>query len=349
MPRDRAPTGARAVVGRRRGGAGRRRAAGAVRAVGHARRAAGPSGRAGLASPSGRRRRGRSSVDRRRAVGAGRSPPTVAPGDRRVAAASATVTVDRLAGRAAPGRSAEQLARCRRRRRTGRRRRCATGRRSADRGEARRCTYSARNSLVAASNVDVLAGDRRCTRRRRVEPAARRSLNGVRSDGRRRRAARVAVGTGVGLGRRSPAVAVAACAAALAGEVGTCRTSGVTAALEQRRASGPRPGGRRSPARPRAGAASSERREDRPQAGLSGTVMQEPPLSTRAFGLGGRREVSWLPGLPLRAFPARVAVQWLGSARAVGFPGHSGGSAPDSHRLPCPPTLVGRDSIPCGR
>jgi cob(I)alamin adenosyltransferase len=43
---------------------------------------------------------------------------------------------------------------------------------------------------------------------------------------------------------------------------------------------------------------------------------------------------------PARAFPDRVAVQWL-SAR--GFPGHSGGSAPDLHRLPLPPTLNWRN------
>src|SRR3954453_12244426 len=50
----------------------------------------------------------------------------------------------------------------------------------------------------------------------------------------------------------------------------------------------------------------------------------------------GRRQVSWLPGLPLSAFPARVAVPVaaLHLARAAASPGHSGGSAPDSHRLP---------------
>ena len=50
----------------------------------------------------------------------------------------------------------------------------------------------------------------------------------------------------------------------------------------------------------------------------------------------GRRQVSWLPGLPLRAFPGRRR-RIGGCARvraAVGIPGHSGGSAPDSHRLP---------------
>src|SRR6266566_2279974 len=59
------------------------------------------------------------------------------------------------------------------------------------------------------------------------------------------------------------------------------------------------------------------------------------PLSTRACGLRPW-QVSWLPGLPLRAFPVRRR-RTGGCARlrtAVGIPGHSGGSAPDLHRLP---------------
>jgi hypothetical protein len=51
----------------------------------------------------------------------------------------------------------------------------------------------------------------------------------------------------------------------------------------------------------------------------------------------GRRQVSWLPGLPLRAFPRPPwADRWLRAVRhaAMGIPGHSGGSAPDLHRLP---------------
>jgi hypothetical protein len=41
------------------------------------------------------------------------------------------------------------------------------------------------------------------------------------------------------------------------------------------------------------------------------------------------------PGPTLRAFPIRRAVdRWLRLRAAVGIPGHSGGSAPDSHRLP---------------
>src|ERR1700704_2160182 len=50
----------------------------------------------------------------------------------------------------------------------------------------------------------------------------------------------------------------------------------------------------------------------------------------------GRRLVSWLPGLPLRAFPSREAVPVAArfSRAAAGIPGHSGGSASDSHRLP---------------
>ena len=48
-------------------------------------------------------------------------------------------------------------------------------------------------------------------------------------------------------------------------------------------------------------------------------------------------------GPTVRAFPARAAGQWLrpSGPHAVGFPGNSGGSAPDSHRLPCPPTWSG--------
>ena len=48
----------------------------------------------------------------------------------------------------------------------------------------------------------------------------------------------------------------------------------------------------------------------------------EPPLSARACRLAGRREVSWLPGLPLRAFPAPRAAQWLRrrGARAARLP-----------------------------
>jgi len=51
----------------------------------------------------------------------------------------------------------------------------------------------------------------------------------------------------------------------------------------------------------------------------------------------GRRQVSWLTGLPLRAFPVRrrrFGGCALRERAAVGIPGHSGGSAPDSHRLP---------------
>jgi hypothetical protein len=50
-------------------------------------------------------------------------------------------------------------------------------------------------------------------------------------------------------------------------------------------------------------------------------------------GLEWRRSEEGLlaPGTTFRAFPPRAAEQWLD---AVGIPGHSGGSAPDSHRLP---------------
>src|SRR3954451_23943385 len=60
----------------------------------------------------------------------------------------------------------------------------------------------------------------------------------------------------------------------------------------------------------------------------------EPPLSTRAYGPVGRRRS---PGFrAYRAAPSRplVASQWHVRAlrTAVGVPGDSGGSAPDSHR-----------------
>jgi hypothetical protein len=41
------------------------------------------------------------------------------------------------------------------------------------------------------------------------------------------------------------------------------------------------------------------------------------------------------PGPTPRAFPTRRAAdQWLRLRAAIGIPGHSGGSAPGSHRLP---------------
>jgi hypothetical protein len=48
------------------------------------------------------------------------------------------------------------------------------------------------------------------------------------------------------------------------------------------------------------------------------------------------------PGPTLRAFPTRRAARSVAARTkraAAGIPGHSGGSAPDSHRLPFPPTL----------
>src|SRR5262249_12435516 len=68
--------------------------------------------------------------------------------------------------------------------------------------------------------------------------------------------------------------------------------------------------------------------------GDSLSFMLGAPLSTRAFGGCGRREVSWLPGL--RAAPSRADAQW---PAAASVPGDSGGTAPESHRLPCPPTF----------
>jgi cob(I)alamin adenosyltransferase len=43
------------------------------------------------------------------------------------------------------------------------------------------------------------------------------------------------------------------------------------------------------------------------------------------------RQVSWLPGPPPRTFPGSEA-QWLSDDARGGIPGHSGGTAPDSHR-----------------
>ena len=69
------------------------------------------------------------------------------------------------------------------------------------------------------------------------------------------------------------------------------------------------------------------------------------PLSARVSNGDGRRQVSWLPGPPPRPFPARAAGQWARSPRrrpdASGLPGHSGGSAPESHRT-SPRTDPGR-------
>src|SRR3954469_3994428 len=76
-------------------------------------------------------------------------------------------------------------------------------------------------------------------------------------------------------------------------------------------------------------------------------LSMEPPLSTRAYGPVGRRRSPGSRAYRFRAFPAAsCGVQWLRAcARAVGVPGHSGGSAPDSHRLPSPPTLNEGQSI----
>src|SRR3954470_4317476 len=56
----------------------------------------------------------------------------------------------------------------------------------------------------------------------------------------------------------------------------------------------------------------------------------------------GRRQVSWLPGSPVRAFPGSVAPQW---PRAAGPPGHSGGTAPVSHRTSLDPRPLGGGRI----
>src|SRR3954464_4164409 len=76
-------------------------------------------------------------------------------------------------------------------------------------------------------------------------------------------------------------------------------------------------------------------------------LSMEPPLSTRAYGPVGRRRSPGSRAYRVRAFPA-ASGGGPGAARgvrAVGVPGYSGGSAPDSHRLPSPPTLNEGQSI----
>src|SRR5688572_17777301 len=66
---------------------------------------------------------------------------------------------------------------------------------------------------------------------------------------------------------------------------------------------------------------------------------KEPPLSTRASGLWSEGGLL-APGPTPPRLPGPFDGPVARSAHAAGFPGDSGGSAPDSHRLPCPPTLV---------
>ncbi len=55
------------------------------------------------------------------------------------------------------------------------------------------------------------------------------------------------------------------------------------------------------------------------------------------------------PGPTLRAFPIRRAVdQWLRFRAAIGIPGHSGGSAPDSHRLPLATNRMNVNTLQAG-
>jgi hypothetical protein len=55
------------------------------------------------------------------------------------------------------------------------------------------------------------------------------------------------------------------------------------------------------------------------------------------------------PGPTLRAFPIRPAAdQWLRFRAAIGIPGHSGGSAPDSHRLPSATNRMNVNSLQAG-
>ena len=63
--------------------------------------------------------------------------------------------------------------------------------------------------------------------------------------------------------------------------------------------------------------------------------MVSHPFPRGRFGLtvgGGLLASGPLPAAPSRT--AGVPVACALDARAAGFPGHSGGSAPDSHRLP---------------
>ena len=81
-----------------------------------------------------------------------------------------------------------------------------------------------------------------------------------------------------------------------------------------------------------------EAEETGQQAGESMELQGATPFH-EGFGLvvGGRS-----PGSRayLSRLPGPRTDQWPACTRARGFPGDSGGSAPDSHRLPCPPTLV---------
>ena len=100
-------------------------------------------------------------------------------------------------------------------------------------------------------------------------------------------------------------------------------------------------------AAPRPRAATRPRRRRPPGRHVIGSSSVEPPLSARAcrLGVGGRSPGSraYRPRLP----GSRCDASGCGSGpRAVGFPGHSGGSAPDSHRLPCPPTWSERMLYP---
>ena len=60
-------------------------------------------------------------------------------------------------------------------------------------------------------------------------------------------------------------------------------------------------------------------------------------LKLHAVGLRGAVDLVVVDVFSGAQTPAHVTTV---GPQAVGFPGHSGGSAPDSHRLPCPPTLV---------
>src|SRR5829696_9399612 len=76
----------------------------------------------------------------------------------------------------------------------------------------------------------------------------------------------------------------------------------------------------------------------RPASAPGTNFFMSQPLSARAFtmaSVGGRSPGSRADPLA----PSRTARRSSGS-ETRGFPGHSGGSAPESHRLPEPPTLI---------
>src|SRR3954453_1365797 len=80
-----------------------------------------------------------------------------------------------------------------------------------------------------------------------------------------------------------------------------------------------------------AGADAASRTDAARSAASGWSFGMEPPLSSRdSCGLKGRRQVSWLPDSPGRAFPRRRG-RPSGFVQ-LGLAGNSGGTAPDFHR-----------------